>query len=51
MLNKLSITYSQSLSDDISSDSSITDLQFAISIEGIDLTNNPRKFIFSLQQI
>ena len=50
MMNKLSITYSQGMSDDISSDSSITDIQMAVSIEGVDLSLTPRKFIFELKQ-
>jgi len=46
MMNKLSITYSQGMSDDISSETSITDIQLAVSIEGLDLSATPRKFIF-----
>jgi hypothetical protein len=44
------ITYSQGLSDDVTSDSSITQIQMAVSIDGVDLTANPKKFIYLLNQ-
>lgn len=50
MFTYQSITYSQGVSDDIDSDSSITSIQFAVSIDGVDLTTTPRKFIYQLYQ-
>lgn len=44
------ITYSQGLSDDINSDTTITDLRMAVSIDGVDLTANTKKFIYTLYQ-
>jgi hypothetical protein len=44
------ITYSQGVSDNIDSDSSITSIQFAVSIDGVDLTASPKKFIYQLYQ-
>lgn len=50
MLTYQQITYSQGVSDDIESDSSIDSLQFAVSIDGVDLTASPKKFIYLLFQ-
>lgn len=44
------ITYSQGISDDVDSDSSITSIQFAVSIDNVDLTASPKKFIYQLYQ-
>jgi hypothetical protein len=51
MFNRLDITYSSGISDDIESTSSISQLQLAVSIEGVDLSINPRKFFFQLEQV
>ena len=46
MLNKLTISYSSGLDDNVSSTSAITSFPIAVSIEGVDLSVTPRKFIF-----
>lgn len=51
MFGKLTITYSQGLSDDISSDNSLTDVKFAVSIDGVDLSASPKQFRFFLYQV
>jgi len=51
MFSYLSISYSQGLSDDISSTDSISDIRFAVSIENVDLSVTPRQFMFFLDQI
>ena len=50
MLSYEQITYSQGLADDINSDTTITSLRFAVSIDGVDLTANTKKFIYKLYQ-
>lgn len=50
MLSYEQITYSQGMADDITSDNTITDIRFAVSIDGVDLTANPKKFIYKLYQ-
>jgi hypothetical protein len=50
MFSKLDISYSQGLSDDLASETSISDLQFAVAIDGVDLSVTPRKFQFLLSQ-
>ena len=50
MLNKLSISYNQGVDDNVHSTSSITSFPFAVSIEGVDLSLTPRKFIIELLQ-
>lgn len=45
MFNNLSITYSQGVSDDIASDSSISSIQMAVSIEGVDFSASTKKFM------
>lgn len=51
MYNNLSITYAEALSENISSEDTISDVKIAISIDGVDLTVNPKKFLFNLYQI
>ena len=51
MFNNLAITYSEGFSEDISSENSISDIRFAVSIDDIDLRSMPRKFLFNLYQI
>jgi hypothetical protein len=51
MFGKLNITYAQGLLDDISSDTTITDVRFAVSINGVNLGATPRKFVFLFNQI
>jgi len=50
VINRLDITYSSNLSDDTSSTSSITNVQFAIGIDGVDFSVTPWKFKISLNQ-
>ena len=50
MLNKLSISYNQGVDDNVHSTSAISSFPFAVSIEGVDLSLTPRKFIIELQQ-
>ena len=50
MINKLTITYSSGVGDNVDSTSAITSFPFAVSIEGVDLSVTPRKFIISLTQ-
>ena len=50
MLSYEQITYSQGLADDINSDTTITSLRLAVSIDGVDLTANTKKFIYKLYQ-
>ena len=51
MLNDLSITYSEALSEDISSEDTISDIKIAISIDGVDLSLSPKPFSFNLLQV
>ena len=51
MFNRLSITYSSGVSDNIESTTSISKIQLAVSIDGVDLSINPRRFIFQLEQV
>jgi hypothetical protein len=51
MFNRLTITYSQGLADDISSDSSINDIRFAVAIDGVDLSASTMKFLMLLGQV
>lgn len=51
MFGNLTITYEQGLSEDISSVNSLTGVQFAIAIDGINLTQSPRKFRCLLNQV
>lgn len=51
MFDHLSITYSSGISDNVDSTSSISKLQLAVSIEGVDLSVSPRKFFFQLEQV
>jgi hypothetical protein len=51
MFSNLQISYSQGLSDDVTSDGSISSIQLAVSIDGVDLTASPKKFIYFLNQI
>ena len=50
MLNKLTISFSQGVDDNVSSTSAITSFPFAVAIEGVDLAVSPKKFIFELVQ-
>jgi hypothetical protein len=51
MFNNLQITYSQGLSDDVTSDTSITSIQMAVSIDGVDFSSNTKKFMYFLNHI
>jgi len=51
MFGKLDITYTQGLSDDISSDSTITDVRFAVAIDGVDLSATTMKFVILFGQV
>jgi hypothetical protein len=51
MFSNLQITYSQGLSDDITSESSITSVRMAVSIDGVDLSANTKKFMHFLNHI
>ena len=51
MFNRLAITYSSGVSDNIDSTNSISKLQLAVSIDGVDLSISPRRFIFKLEQV
>ena len=46
MINKLTISYSAGTDDNVHSTSSITSFPFAVSVEGVDLSVNPKKFMF-----
>ena len=50
MLGKLKISYNQGIDDNIHATSSVTAIPFAVSIEGVDLSVTPRKFMFELWQ-
>lgn len=50
MFSKLDISYSQGLQDDLDSDTTISGVQFAVAIDGVDLSVTPRKFQFLLSQ-
>lgn len=50
MFDKLEITYTSGLSDNVSSENSITQLQLAVSIDGVDLSMNTKKFMYFLDQ-
>jgi hypothetical protein len=51
MLNNLNITYSQGMADNISSDSSISDVRFAVAIDGVDLSASTMKFVILFGQV
>ncbi len=50
MFDKLDITYTSGLSDNVSSSNAITKLQLAVSIDGVDLTMTTKKFMYFLDQ-
>lgn len=50
MLNKLTITYSSGVTDDVTSSSAITSFPMAVSIEGVNLGATPKNFIFYMYQ-
>ena len=50
MLSKLTITYNQGIDDNVHATSAITSVPFAVSIEGVDLSITPRKFMIDLWQ-
>lgn len=51
MVNNLQITYSTGISEDIDSSTTVSDIQFAVTIGGVNLAQSPKKFIFQLYQI
>jgi len=51
MFNNLSITYTEALAENISESDSISDVKFAVTIEGIDLRSIPAQFLFTLTQV
>lgn len=51
MFSKLTITYEQGLSDDLSSDNSLSSIRFAVSIDGVDLSASAKKFRFLMEQV
>lgn len=51
MFNNLQITYSQGVSDDITSDSSISSIQMAVSIDGVDFSASTKKFMHFLNHV
>lgn len=51
MFNYQQITYSQGLSDDITSDTSISSIQMAVSIDGIDFSSSTKKFMHFLNHV
>ena len=50
-LNRVDITYSSSLADQTDSASTIDWVQFAVGIDGVDLSASPALFTVSLKQL
>ena len=50
MFNKLTITYSQGVNDNVDSTSTITEFPFAVAIDGVDLVATPKTFLLDLYQ-
>ncbi len=50
MFQKLDISYTSSVDDDVTKSSAITSFPFAVSIDGIDLSSPTKKFAIKLNQ-